>query len=874
MRVAAYARVSTTRQAQAQGIEQQLDRLRAAAAERGWDLEDQHVYRDDGYSGARIGRPGLDRLRDHAALAELDMVLVTAPDRLARNYVHQVLLIDELAARGCQVEFLDRPMSADPHDQLLLQIRGAVAEYERTLIAERMRRGRQAKLRAGTLLPWTTAPFGYRLDPERPRRADAVRMEPGEAALVAQLFDWYLEPQATVYRLARRLTDLGVPAPRGGPRWNTASVRGILRNPAYAGRALSNRTQVAPARGRKSAMLPAGPGVSHAPRPPQDWIAVPVPPVVSEQTFAQVQAKLDANQQGAARNTRHEYLLRALISCGACRLGCTGRQTAAGYRYYLCRGRTDPLRVAQGQRCTARYIPAGQLDELVWADLCALLTDPAQVTRALARAQGGAWLPQELQARQATIGQALSQLERQQQRLLDAYLAEVIALAELDRKRQDLDRRRGTLLAQQRQLDAAARQKLELGAVADGIEAFCQTVRAGLATATFEQRRLLAELLIDRVVVTDGQVEIRYVLPTSPDGPHRPFCQLRKDHLDSPPGDGHLDQLRQRHRVRGPAQVAADGAGVAVPAEQQHGVPGVLSFGGVVRGDLDHGPVVVLGALGRRAGAHPLPHSGFDQAGGCFHGEAPAGGQGHHVVGADGHDVAGAAFPDALAQVKAAVHLVAGGEPGADAPVVGVLQQVAGELRLRGEHDLVRHSGELAALLVGGPVRGQVQGPADQGVPGRGRAGQGDRDLAHRDAADGAAVLAGRPGAVRGRLLVSGLVDDEHHVVLVLACGQVRGRPVRGGVQQLPLVNAGAGQQVLHPVRARVPGGLGQRPAVVILELRQQAVHHVTAGQPGLPAGEARRYPGHQVIEQAGMRGMIYAGSSGCRVVVVFHKPA
>src|SRR5205807_1993604 len=178
MRAAVYARVSTTRQAQAQGIEQQLDRLRAAVSERGWELDDQHVYRDDGYSGARLGRPGLDRLRDHAALAELDVVVVAAPDRLARNYVHQVLLIDELAGHGCQVEFLDRPMSSDPHDQLLLQIRGAVAEYERTLIAERMRRGRQARLRAGTLLPWTTAPFGYRLDPDRPRRADAVRGRP------------------------------------------------------------------------------------------------------------------------------------------------------------------------------------------------------------------------------------------------------------------------------------------------------------------------------------------------------------------------------------------------------------------------------------------------------------------------------------------------------------------------------------------------------------------------------------------------------------------------------------------------------------------------------------------------------------------------
>ena len=621
MRAAVYARVSTTRQAQAQGIEQQLDRLRAAVSERGWELDDQHVYRDDGYSGARLSRPGLDRLRDHAALADLDVVLVTAPDRLARNYVHQVLLIDELAGHGCQVEFLDRPMSSDPHDQLLLQIRGAVAEYERTLIAERMRRGRQARLRAGTLLPWTTAPFGYRLDPDRPRRADAVRVDPGEAALVAQLFDWYLEPQGTVYQLARRLTDLGVPTPRGGPRWNTASVRGILRNPSYAGRALSNRTQVAPARGRKSAMLPAGPGVSHAPRPEEDWIAVPVPAIVSEEVFAQVQAKLDANQQTAARNTRHEYLLRALISCGACRLTCGVRQTAPGYRYYQCRGRTDPLRVAQGQRCTARYIPAAQLDELVWADLCALVTDPAQVARALDRAQGGAWLPQELHARQTAIRQALGQLDRQQQRLLDAYLAEIIALAEFQRKRDELDRRRAALAAQQRQLDAAASQRLELQAVADGIEAFCQAIRTGLATATFEQRRLLAELLIDRVIVTDDQVEIRYVLPTSPEGPHRPFCQLCKDHLDGPlladqagqVGCGGVRAGQARDGVNGLAGGPA-GRGVLPPPGDLDGLAGMREVQAAdVRGLQGAGLGAAMPFLpGCAAGRHLPPGQGPD----------------------------------------------------------------------------------------------------------------------------------------------------------------------------------------------------------------------------------------------------------------------
>src|SRR6266511_4082102 len=367
------------------------------------------------------------------------------------------------------------------------------------------------------------------MDPQRPGEVARVRVEPDEAVLVAQLFDWYLEAGVTLYRLAKRLTDLGIATPTGKPRWNVASVRGILRNPAYTGRAQTNRTRVAPARQRKAALLPVGPGQSHAPRPPEEWVTVAVPQIVSEETFAQVQAKLDANQQGAARNTRHPYLLRALVSCGACRLSCTARTTQNGYNYYICVGRTDALRRAQGQRCTARYAPAAQLDELVWADLSALLTDPAQVAAALARARGGEWLPQELHARQRTIGQAIAQLERQQQRLLDAYLAEVVALGEFERKRGELERRRATLADQQHQLDAIAQQRLELGAVADGIERFCRTVRDGLATATFTQRRLLVELLIDRVVVTDG--EIRYALPTAPEGPHPRFCQLRKDHL-------------------------------------------------------------------------------------------------------------------------------------------------------------------------------------------------------------------------------------------------------------------------------------------------------------------------------------------------------
>src|SRR3989440_3025353 len=200
MRVAVYVRVSTQQQTQTQTIEQQIESLRAHSQTHGWPWQDQLVFRDDGYSGASLKRPGLDRLRDQVARAAFDLVLITAPDRLARKYVHQMLLLEELERAGCQVEFIDRPMSQDPHDQLLLQIRRAVAEYERTLIADRMRRGRQQKFRAGSLLPWSRPPYGYRLNPDRPRDPAGVRREEAEAACVAEIFALYLREGQSPYK--------------------------------------------------------------------------------------------------------------------------------------------------------------------------------------------------------------------------------------------------------------------------------------------------------------------------------------------------------------------------------------------------------------------------------------------------------------------------------------------------------------------------------------------------------------------------------------------------------------------------------------------------------------------------------------------------
>jgi site-specific DNA recombinase len=232
-------------------------------------------------------------------------------------------------------------------------------------------------------------------------------------------------------------------------------------------------------------------------------------------------------------NTMHPYLLRGLVSCARCRLACSARAVHPGYHYYLCRGRTDALRKAQGERCYARYTPASKLDELVWQDLCALLRDPMLIRHELERAQAGAWL--------------------QQARLLDVYLAEVIGRDEFERKRVELDRTQRGLRQQLRELEAQAQKQLDVAQLADGIKAFCQRLGPTLDKLSFAQRRQLVELLIDRVVVEDGKVEIRYVIPTSPHGEKFTFCHLRLDYFNpktmSVPMHSLLGQLQRRHQI-------------------------------------------------------------------------------------------------------------------------------------------------------------------------------------------------------------------------------------------------------------------------------------------------------------------------------------
>jgi site-specific DNA recombinase len=529
-KVALYARVSTERQAQQQTSEEQVRRLRAYAQERDWLVNEASVYRDDGYSGTQLNRPALDRLRDAVARGEVDTILVTSPDRLARRYAYQVWLLEAFEQAGCPVIFLDRPPSGDPQDALLLQIRGAVAEYERTLIADRMRRGRLAKLQSGQLLPWARAPYGYRLDPQRPRDPTGVRVDEREAIVVRQIFTWYVEEGFTLRAVGRRLMAAHIPSPSGNNHWNTSSVRKLLTNHAYRGIAYGNQQETVPAKRRRPLLKPAsvdGTGTSSRRRPPAEWIGVAVPPLIDADLFERAQEQLARNRDRSPRNTRGEYLLRRLVSCRRCslahRIWTNGRSA-----FYTCPGTSgDPLR-GQAEACRASRIATHRLDAAVWDDLCQVLTDPTLLVESLRRVQQG-WLGDgpELSRRRA-FQRRETEIRRQIERLVDAYAVGAVSLEDLQTRRARLDARLAEVQREAAALAAACQMDERLEVLAQRLETFRAALAHGLDTADFARRRELVELLIDRVVVDAPSIEIRYILPVG--GVPSPEGELRSHH--------------------------------------------------------------------------------------------------------------------------------------------------------------------------------------------------------------------------------------------------------------------------------------------------------------------------------------------------------
>ena len=347
---ALYARVSSARQKKDETIASQTAALRGHAQRLGLQVPDKWVFEDEGHSGATLVRPALERLRDLVAGVGIDVVLCYAPDRLARKFAYQALLLEEFARAGTRVEFVKGPRGDSPEDQLLVQFQGMFAEYEKAQIMERYRRGKAHRARTGSINVLSGAPFGYRYVRKSDHAGAAYEVVEHEAALVAELFRRYADDGASIADLARWLTSQNVPTRTGKHRWDRSVIWGMLRNPAYAGTAVFGKTQAVhePAGLNRTARL-AGRTVPRQvrvqDRPREEWTAIPVPALVDEETFERVQQRLEDNKRFASRNTRVPSLLQGLAACASCGYGYyrTSTTTTAGNKiyYYRCLGSDD-----------------------------------------------------------------------------------------------------------------------------------------------------------------------------------------------------------------------------------------------------------------------------------------------------------------------------------------------------------------------------------------------------------------------------------------------------------------------------------------------------------------------------------------------------
>ena len=518
---AIYARVSSKRQAKDHTIGSQTQALRAHAAASRLEVPEGWVFEDEGHSGATLVRPGLEALRDLAAQGCVDVVLCYSPDRLARKFAYQALLIEEFARAGVRTEFVRGPRGDSPEDQLLVQFQGMFAEYEKAQLMERYRRGKAYRARSGSVNVLGGAPFGYRYIRKTPDSAARYEILQHEAVLVAELFRRYADDGATIADLARWLTSQDVPTRTGKHRWDRSVIWGMLRNPAYAGRAVFGKTQIIheqPGLNRVARLqgrtVPRP--VKAVDRPREEWTEIPVPAIVDEDTFARVQQRLADNKKFATRNsTIPPSLLQGLAACAACGYGYYRTSTRTARKkiyYYRCLG-SDDYRYEGGRVCGNKPVRADYLDQVVWDHIAALLADPALIHAEIAKRLEQARTSDPVTRQRKQIELALAKAGASITAMVEAFSEQLVTIDELRAKMPHLRAREASLHAQLDALDAQAADRDAYLKLAGNLESFLARLRCHAVTASTDDRRRVLRLLVKDVLIGPEKITIRHRIP-------------------------------------------------------------------------------------------------------------------------------------------------------------------------------------------------------------------------------------------------------------------------------------------------------------------------------------------------------------------------
>ena len=518
IQAAIYARVSSDAQAEEQTIDSQVAALREQVVKDHVSLRDEHCYLDDGVSGSTLNRPALERLRDAAYVGAFQRLYVHSPDRLARKYAYQVLLVDELQKQGIEIVFLNRAIGASPEEDLLLQMQGMFAEYERAKIMERCRRGKRHAATRGSVNVLSAAPYGYRYITRREGDGQAAyEVNEPQAAVVRQVFEWVGRDRLSIGEVTRRLRAAGIKTATNKDWWDRTSVWGMLKNPAYQGSAAFGKTRTGPRRPQPRTQR----GRSKTPRRTgstydtdvSEQVSIPVPAIVSEELFAAVQTQLTENRQRGRESRRGaKYLLQGLVECACCGYAFYGkpvsRASAKGkvpYAYYRCVG-SDAYRFGGQRVCHNKQARTDKLDEAVWQDACELLRHPQLLRKEYERRLAS---PLDSHS-QDSLQKQVAAAQRSVDRLIDAYTDGVLDRREFDPRLARARNRLAKLQEQVTKVKTESREQSTLREALACLDSFAESIESNLEAADWTTRREILRTLIDRVLVERDQIRIVY----------------------------------------------------------------------------------------------------------------------------------------------------------------------------------------------------------------------------------------------------------------------------------------------------------------------------------------------------------------------------
>jgi len=522
---AIYARVSSDRQKEQHTIGSQTAALIEYAQANGYTVPPEWIFQDEGYSGAILVRPGLETLRDLAAEGQISTVLVYSPDRLSRKYAYQVLLAEELSRCGVELVFLKAPAGASPEDQLLVQFQGMIAEYERAQIAERSRRGKRHQAQQGLVNVLSGAPYGYRYVRKSDHSAAYYEVIEKEAQVVRLVFEAYTQQGLSINAIARLLNEHQIPTRTGTTRWERSTVWGLLRNPAYRGRACYGKTELRP-RQRITRPLRQRQGVAsrdsaNHERPREDWIEVPVPALVSEEMFALAQEQLEKNKHHAPRRTIEPTLLQGMLVCEQCGYALYRASTQTSkhkLHYYRCLG-SDGYRRLKGPVCSNRPLRQDALDEFVWKEIIRLLDDPTLVQSEIDRRQQAARNADPLRKREQELRREQTRLEKSSERLINAYQEELLTLAQLRQRMPALRKQTQAVESELQSLEMAVADQAKYLQLAESLAVFRSKLRLRAETLDIRERQQILRLLVKDVLVSSNTITIRHSIPVPQTGP-------------------------------------------------------------------------------------------------------------------------------------------------------------------------------------------------------------------------------------------------------------------------------------------------------------------------------------------------------------------